>query len=1695
MKKLLTLMLSTLSCILTYAQTAETEPNNSLATANAIRTDSAKTGAFNSSTDAADFFRTAYKTDGTMVIYISATNTSLSSGYAYLIGYDGRGMPGQVVARYIGNTSNVGSGITVRDTLRLYGRAADSFFFKLEGAGTFSYNIRYSLTDSSVNDAEPNNSFTQFLNINPLEVKEGHIQYTAKGITDTDDYYKTLLPDDGTLKIIIRATNRSGASGYIYLNGYDRRASSGQVLARYLTNSSSIPAGVTIHDTILIYGRAKDSFYYRFTASGAFNYNFKYEILDTSTVDTEPNNTFQSATFIKTLEEKKGHIQYAKNGTSDGFDFYKTLLGVDGTVKLYINATNQSGSGGYIYLTAYDGRAANGQIYARYISNSSNIAPGAGIFDTLYLHGRGSDSFFIKIESSGAFKYSLKYDIIDTSTNDTEPNNSHAQGGILPLLLETNGHIGYTEKGNTDAADFYKVTPAADGTVKIYVQAKNRNSSAGYIYLTVFDGRAGSGQIFTRYLSNSSNISPGSTIYDTIQLNGLAKDTLYFKLESAGPFSYRLKYDLQDTSTNDSEPNNTFATALNLKANTKLKGHIQYFQRGGRDDADIYKTLLPSDGVVQIVINAINMHGSPGYVYFSAYDARRGNGNIHNQYLISSNIANRTRISDTIRLYCRAIDTMYFSIGAAGAFQYDISYSIVKPSVQDAEPNNTFAEATPIVLKQAKKGNTGYSAAGQRDDNDFYRVIIPGNGSGSLRLYTEFSNTSNSGAYVYLSVYDRRRENGNIYNAYVKNNSNLLAGITYRDTLQINCINSDTIYLKWNSAGCFSYTFTPEFIDQRPVANTENERIGNTVGFRPQFTNGDKFVWDFGDGTKSTVKYPMKTFKIGYYVTKLIVTNSTCNLKDTAEEIFEIKGIEYYTPDSSGTGGDAIVNIFGGGLDTSTMVSLRQGSSSLVPVRKFSSRNNAQLQTIFDLHHANEGWYDMVIKIPGENEVVYKNGFRIGQFRYPYTWSEVVAPSRWRTNVDNKFKLVVGNNGNVNASGVLVAFIWPKSVDLKFDIKWFKPPASGNYTINTKDTSFNCKWEDVQYFYSDSFRNSTTTAIDTFNGRPYNGYMKLLLIPKIAAGSTHEIPIIARSSAVGAQNFITYTFKPNLWGSCPGGSWMDVMENMAVEAIDGIDRGVSMVPVLNKSPVSWLTKATKGTTVHMANLGQAMGAFYNYLDGTTSSVDESLTGDFYSNVDVGNAQTGQAILDVAVDKMVDKGIGNLMKGQSDNINNFLAKNPNAASRSIDFAKANLKDINDVRQFLKDAYKGSKDIKTLEEKLKRLDELLKDCPDLQKQADELKKQLDKDMTLQDPRETKTNSVTSLDPNAIFGPVGQGQAGKFISKLERQSFLVTFENVDTALASAQIVKVLDTLDKSKFDLRTFEFNDYTIGNRTFSIPKGRKQFVQEDSLSPLMRIRVNGQLDTSKGIITWQFTSIDPATKDIPVFEGFLEPNISKPEGEGGVSYTIQPWANLRDGSVIRNRAAIYFDNNAPIATNTWENIVDVLPPSSSVKATMVPGRPVARLQFTGSDASSGVGYYNLFVREGNGQWMAFGGSAIDTLLVKVEYGKVYHFCAIASDRVGNNEIKSLTNEGTVNVDVPAYIETKLVLQPNPADKEVFISGLDAFTSYQVIDISGRVIISGPIQKGKDTIDISALRSGMYIITVTGSGTQSLKLLKL
>jgi hypothetical protein len=291
-------------------------------------------------------------------------------------------------------------------------------------------------------------------------------------------------------------------------------------------------------------------------------------------------------------------------------------------------------------------------------------------------------------------------------------------------------------------------------------------------------------------------------------------------------------------------------------------------------------------------------------------------------------------------------------------------------------------------------------------------------------------------------------------------------------------------------------------------------------------------------------------------------------------------------------------------------------------------------------------------------------------------------------------------------------------------------------------------------------------------------------------------------------------------------------------------------------------------------------------------------------------------------------------------------------------------------------------------------------------------------------TTTQAVTSHDPNEIIGPSGYGSAA-YVPSAEPLPYEIDFTNESTATAPAQIVTITEQLS-SALDWTTFQLGNIGFGSTTITVPAGLQTFSTTISLSSTLSVEVAANLDTLTGVVTWTFTSIDPNTGQVPTdpLSGFLPPDVTSPEGEGYVDYTVKAKSSSPSGTVISAQATVVFDNNPAINTATVTNTIDAAAPASSI--TALPATATStyfNLTWSGSDdtGGSGLAYYNIYVSEDGGDYTPFLSNTTETNAQFIgSPGHSYSFYSIATDNTGNEQLVPGTPQA--NTTIPAIART-------------------------------------------------------------------------
>lgn len=303
------------------------------------------------------------------------------------------------------------------------------------------------------------------------------------------------------------------------------------------------------------------------------------------------------------------------------------------------------------------------------------------------------------------------YSISNTFTaqpiaNNTEPNDTQAQAATIAINTSTPGHLGYYGNGFTDAADWFKVTTPSDGVLTISAYSDTTLDADLNIY--DIDGATllqHDGQSTRSSLVSVPNLKPGTYFIK------------YYKYTGYGGYNLTTTFTPQ-AKTNDPEPNDTFTQAVTLGANASTTGHLGYFTNQITDTKDWYKILLPSDGALRVLIKTdatldvnANLYDVNGATQIF-HDGRAGDSTV----LAMPNLMAGT-------YYVKA----YAYTGYGG---YTISSVFTpQPLANDAEPDDTSAQAVALTMNQTSQGHLGYYSSGKTDVYDWFSIVQPTTGA------------------------------------------------------------------------------------------------------------------------------------------------------------------------------------------------------------------------------------------------------------------------------------------------------------------------------------------------------------------------------------------------------------------------------------------------------------------------------------------------------------------------------------------------------------------------------------------------------------------------------------------------------------------------------------------------------------------------------------------------------------------------------------------------------------------------------------------------------------------------------------------------------------------------------------------------------------------------------------------------------
>ncbi len=277
------------------------------------------------------------------------------------------------------------------------------------------------------------------------------------------------------------------------------------------------------------------------------------------------------------------------------------------------------------------------------------------------------------------------------------------------------------------------------------------------------------------------------------------------------------------------------------------------------------------------------------------------------------------------------------------------------------------------------------------------------------------------------------------------------------------------------------------------------------------------------------------------------------------------------------------------------------------------------------------------------------------------------------------------------------------------------------------------------------------------------------------------------------------------------------------------------------------------------------------------------------------------------------------------------------------------------------------------------------------------------------------VVPHDPNDKIGPTGYGAAG-FITATDAVPYRIDFVNASTATASAEVVTISDPLP-STLDPQTVQLGEIVFGSTVIDVPAGQSFYTGLVTLASGVDVEIVAGIDPTTDTINWTLTTIDPTTGQPSTTQGFLPPDDSEGDGEGYVTFTVNPLATDPTGTVINNQATITFDTQPPMTTDITSNTIDAVPPSSTVAALPATTSLDFTVSWSGSDdpGGSGLAGYDIYVSVDDGSYTPW---LVGTTATSATYdgalGNSYSFYSISYDNAGNVEATPEAAEATTTV---------------------------------------------------------------------------------
>ena len=417
------------------------------------------------------------------------------------------------------------------------------------GAG--SYTLKYTFTPCALsNDPEPNNDYQSSSQLQSGATVQGRLGHrTSDDVTDTEDWYKIVVPEEGHIEFrAISTENLTLSTSGTVVYGFKNNGI-------YSRGSFTGATGTYSDDTITYQATnvGKGTYYVRinrYGGSGGYRLYYKFTPCPLA-ADPEPNNDYEHSSLLEsgaTVQGRLGHR--TSDDVTDTEDWYKIVVPEEGHIEFRAISTENltlSTSGTVVY-----GFKNNG-IYSR---GSFTGATGTYSDDTITYQATnvGKGTYYVRINrygGSGGYRLYYKFTPCPLAA-DPEPNDVFENAGWLPSGPTKQGRLGYqTSDDVTDYNDWYRFTVTKKGSIEFTVTA-TENLTFSPSGTAIYGLRDNGSTYWIGGFTGSGNYSAATVTY---QANDVEKGTYYVRINRyGGSGGYRITYN-GPTKTGDVDGN------------------------------------------------------------------------------------------------------------------------------------------------------------------------------------------------------------------------------------------------------------------------------------------------------------------------------------------------------------------------------------------------------------------------------------------------------------------------------------------------------------------------------------------------------------------------------------------------------------------------------------------------------------------------------------------------------------------------------------------------------------------------------------------------------------------------------------------------------------------------------------------------------------------------------------------------------------------------------------------------------------------------------------------------------------------------------------------------------------------------------------------------------------------------------------